>query len=84
MRRERETPFIRWAVFPAISFAGFGYFLYAMIGNVSLMAGTSSTVVSILPWTTPAIAVAGAAFAVWLRHARPSVYGALGRFLNES
>ncbi|MDN7796419.1 APC family permease [Burkholderia vietnamiensis] len=84
MRRERATPFIRWAVFPAISFAGFGYFLYAMIGNVSLMAGTSSTVVSILPWTTPAIAVAGAAFAIWLRHARPSVYGALGRFLNES
>ncbi|WP_258366924.1 APC family permease [Burkholderia vietnamiensis] len=83
MRRERATPFIRWAVFPAISFAGFGYFLYAMIGNVSLMAGTSSTVVSILPWTTPAIAVAGAAFAIWLRHARPSVYGALGRFLNE-
>ncbi|MBR7998789.1 APC family permease [Burkholderia vietnamiensis] len=83
MRRERATPFIRWAVFPAISFAGFGYFLYAMIGNVSLMAGTSSTVVSILPWTTPAIAVAGAAFAIWLRHARPSVYRALGRFLNE-
>jgi amino acid transporter len=83
-RRERDTRFIRWAVFPAISVAGFGYFLYAMMSNVSLMAGTSSTVVSILPWTTPAIAVAGVAFAAWLRYARPAAYARLGRFLNES
>jgi len=54
------------------------------IGNVSLMAGTSSVVVSILPWTTPAIAVAGALFAAWLRHARPTVYTRLGRFLSDS
>ncbi|MCA8490371.1 APC family permease [Burkholderia arboris] len=83
-RRERETRFVRWAVFPAISFAGFGYFLYAMIGNVSLMAGTSSVVVSMLPWTTPAIAVIGATFAAWLRYARPTVYTRLGRFLSDS
>ncbi|VWB58682.1 amino acid transporter [Burkholderia arboris] len=83
-RRERETRFVRWAVFPAISFAGFGYFLYAMIGNVSLMAGTSSVVVSMLPWTTPAIAVIGAIFAAWLRYARPTVYTRLGRFLSDS
>jgi amino acid transporter len=84
VRRERETPFTRWAIFPAISFVGFGYFLYAMISNVSLMAGTSSTIVSFLPWTTPAIAVAGAMFAVWLRHAQPTVYTELGRFLGDS
>ncbi|VWC01224.1 amino acid transporter [Burkholderia aenigmatica] len=83
-RRERETRFIRWAVFPALSFAGFAYFLYAMIGNVSLMAGTASTVVSLLPWTTPAVAVAGAGFAVWLRRARPSAYNGLGQFLSDS
>lgn len=83
-RHERETRFVRWAVFPAVSFAGFGYFLFAMISNVSLMAGTSSAVVSILPWTTPAIAVAGAIFAAWLRHARPAVYTQLGRFLSDS
>ncbi|WP_235362714.1 hypothetical protein [Burkholderia sp. A9] len=73
-----------FATFPAISFVGFGYFLYAMIGNVSLMAGTSSVVVSILPWSTPAIAVAGAIFAAWLRHVRPAVYARLGRFLSDS
>ncbi|RQQ21737.1 APC family permease [Burkholderia stagnalis] len=82
--RGRDTQFIRWAVFPTISFVGFTYFLYAMIRNVSLMAGTSSAIVSILPWTTPAIAVAGMAFATWIRHARPAVYAQLGRFLSDS
>lgn len=83
-RQQHDTNFIRWAVFPAVSFVGFGYFLYAMISNVSLMAGTSSLVVSILPWTTPGIAIAGTLYAVWLRRSRPTIYARLGHFLEES
>nr|WSW64744.1 APC family permease [Streptomyces sp. NBC_00995]WSW71209.1 APC family permease [Streptomyces sp. NBC_00995] len=61
-------------VAPLLALVGLTATVWLILGNYSLLTGTDSAVVAALPWTLPALALAGAGYAWWLRTARPETY----------
>jgi amino acid transporter len=81
-RRRRGMPVWRCYVAPLASIAALVYFLYEMFIHVTLMVGIDALWVRTLPWITPAVGLAGVAFAYWLKYRRPYVYSRLGELLR--
>jgi amino acid transporter len=68
-----------WRTFlaPALGFAGLAVSAVLLIGNFSLLTGSTNPVVAQLPWLLLVGAVGGIGYAGWLRARRPERYAAL-------
>jgi amino acid transporter len=74
-----------WRTFlaPLIGAAGLVWGLVLVLQKFSLLTGSTSQWVARLPWVVAIAAVAGIAWAAWLRSNRPTVYANLGAGLDE-
>lgn len=70
-------------VAPALASLGLFFCLWQIFAHIDLLSGSDSIVARLVPFATLAVAVVGAAFAMWLRSARPALYANLGRLLSE-
>jgi amino acid transporter len=82
-RRGRGVSLWQRAISPALASLGLFLCLWQIIVHVDLLSGSQSIWSELVPWATLGVGAAGAAFAVWLRSARPTLYNNLGRLLNE-
>jgi amino acid transporter len=69
-------------VAPAASLLGLGSCLVLMVMNLSLLSGSDSSLINVLPIIVAGLLVAGFLVAAWMRQARPKVYANLGRSLT--
>jgi amino acid transporter len=78
----------RTLVAPLLGFAGLLTACVLVVKNFAVMTGTTNVVVTALPWALLGAAVVGAAYALWMRAARPERYAGLAavqvRDLDES
>lgn len=63
---------------PLLGTAGLLAALSLVLDNYAALTGTTAVAVHALPWLVPAAAAAGAAWAWWLRTARPDIYRRIG------
>ncbi|MBN3778630.1 APC family permease [Burkholderia sp. Ac-20345] len=70
-------------VAPVLASLGLFFCLWQIFAHIDLLSGSDSIVARMVPFATLAVAVVGAAFAMWLRSARPALYANLGRLLSE-
>ena len=82
-RRPQRISIWRSVLAPAASAFGLCYLIYQMIVHVELLVGMEAPWVTLLPWIGPAAAVAGVAFAYYLKSKRPAIYTRLERHLTE-
>lgn len=69
---------LREVVIPLLGFAGLVASVWLVVGNFSMLTGSSSWEVADLPWLAVAVAVFGLGYSAWLRTAHPDRYHALG------
>jgi len=74
----------RTLVAPVLASVGMVTALYLMIAHIRLLTGASERVNLVLILTVPVTCVAGIAWALWLRRARPDVYDRIGAGKGES
>jgi amino acid transporter len=77
-RRRRDPRIWTTVIAPFAGAAGLVTACVLIVHNYSALTGRHSGIVNQLPWLLLAAAVAGVAYAVWLRSARPEVYAAIG------
>jgi amino acid transporter len=77
-RRRRDPRIWTTVVAPLAGAAGLITACVLIVHNYSVLTGKPSGLVNQLPWLLVAAAVAGFAYALWLRGARPTVYAGIG------
>ncbi|MCB8836288.1 APC family permease [Aurantimonas sp. VKM B-3413] len=70
---------IRAVIAPLVSAVGLVAAFVLVSANLSLLSGSDSLIVASFPYLIVLVGLAGAAFAMWLRSARPQVYSSLGK-----
>jgi amino acid transporter len=78
-RRRRDSRVWTTLVAPAIGAAGLITGTILVVANYSALTGRTSGITNQLPWILVVAALAGLAYGVWLRSARPAVYAGIGR-----
>lgn len=76
-RRRPERHWWRTLLAPLLGFAGLVATAILLVQNFSLVTGTTSTAVNLLPWLMVAATVAGVGYALWMRARRPQQYAGL-------
>jgi amino acid transporter len=68
-----------WRTFLAPLLGGLGLLAAAelVVTNFAVLTGSTSPVITALPWLPPVAAIGGIAYALWLRAARPAVYAGI-------
>jgi amino acid transporter len=68
-----------WRTFlaPGLGFAGLAVSAVLLVGNFSLLTGSTNPIVAQLPWVLLAAAVFGVGYATWLKARRPERYTTL-------
>ncbi|HEX8048244.1 MAG TPA: amino acid permease, partial [Rhizobium sp.] len=64
---------------PLISLLGLLGALGLVSANLSLLSGSESLIVASFPYLIALVGLLGAAFAVWLKSSRPTLYASLGK-----
>jgi amino acid transporter len=77
-RRRRDPRIWTTVIAPLAGAAGLVTACVLIVHNYSALTGKKSGAVNQLPWLLLAAAVAGLAYALWLRGARPQVYAGIG------
>jgi hypothetical protein len=77
-RRRRDQRLWATLIAPLAGAAGLITACVLIVHNYSALTGKTSGVINQLPWLLLAAAVAGLAYALWLRSARPAVYAGIG------
>jgi amino acid transporter len=72
-------------IIPVIGFFGMSYVVYLLVSHLSFAGGgaAGSLFYNLIPWMVALTFVIGLALALWLRSARPEVFGAIGRTVLE-
>ena len=76
-RNRPDRHWWRTIVAPVLGFAGLLTASILVVKNFALMTGTTNVLVTALPWLLLGAAVVGAAYALWIRSARPERYAGL-------
>lgn len=74
----RGGSWLREAVIPLLGFAGLVASVWLVVGNFSMLTGSTNVLVADLPWLVVAVVVFGLLAAAWLRSARRATYQRLG------
>jgi hypothetical protein len=64
-------------VAPVLAIVGLGGTLILLLQNYSIVTGTDSAVVNLLPWLIVVAAVGGFVYALWMRATAPQRYAGL-------
>jgi hypothetical protein len=75
----QEDPTLRRGLAPAIGLAGLVTATVLVVRNFAVLTGTTSAVVTALPWLIAVAALAGLGYAWWLRRHRPTIYAGLAQ-----
>ena len=78
-RRRGDKRLFTTVIAPVLGGVGLLVGAYLIVRNYEFLTGKESGVVNQLPWLLLIAAIAGAAYALWLRGARSAVYDAMGR-----
>lgn len=81
--REGAGAWLKTAVAPAIGAIAQGVIVYLLWRNLSFLAGSDSTVVSLIPLYLGVILVAAYLYAFWLRRFRPTLYQRIGMLHDD-
>jgi len=76
-RGHPERHWWRTMLAPGLGFIGLTAAAFLVVRNFAVMTGTDNPVVTALPWLLVAAAVAGFAYAIWMRSARPYRYAGI-------
>jgi amino acid transporter len=76
-RRHPDRHWWRTGLAPLLGLAGLVVTVVLLVKNFSLVTGTTSTVINLLPWVIVLTAVGGFGYAFWMRSARPQRYASL-------
>ncbi len=76
-RSRQDRHWWRTGLAPLLGLAGLVTAGVLLVTNFSLVTGTTSAVVNLLPWLMVAATVGGVGYALWMRAARPSRYEGL-------
>jgi amino acid transporter len=67
----------RTGLAPLLGFVGLAMAGVLLVLNFSVVTGTTSTLVNLLPWSLMLAAAGGIGYALWMRHAHPERYAHL-------
>ncbi len=76
-RRRSDRHWWRTALAPALAFCGLAASAFLLVRNFGVLTGTTTAVVTSLPWLILALGLGGIAYAYWLRSRRPLRYADL-------
>jgi MYXO-CTERM domain-containing protein len=79
--RRPDRHWWRTGLAPAIGLAGLVTAIVLVVRNFAVLTGTTSAVVTALPWLLALAALVGLGYAWWLRRRRPAIYAALAKDL---
>jgi amino acid transporter len=82
-RKRPDRHWWRTGLAPLLGLAGLAAAAVLLVGKFSLVTGTHSTIVNLLPWLMVVAAVGGVGYAWWLKVARPERYAGLAASAAE-
>jgi amino acid transporter len=76
-RNRQDRHWWRTGLAPALGLLGLGTAGVLLVQNFAIVTGTTSAIVNLLPWLLALAAVAGVAYALWMRSNDPQRYDAI-------